>query len=71
MSLCRARFTGDDTPLDNIDAGLREGGFYLATGGETTASRKLNSLVEHAPAGVTLPSFEDAPATRPAADISK
>jgi hypothetical protein len=71
VSLCRARFTGDNTPLDNIDAGVRDTGFYLATGGDTTASRPLNSLVERTPAGVTLPQFDDAPATRPARDVKK
>jgi hypothetical protein len=77
VSLCRARFTGDNTPLDNIDAGVRDGAFYLATGGDTTASRPLNSPVERPPAGVTLPRFEDtpatgpAPATRPPGDVAK
>lgn len=75
VSLCRARFTGDNTPLDNIDAGVRGGSFYLATGGDTTASRPLNSPVERTPAGVTLPAFDDAPtsapSTRPTGDVRK
>ena len=34
VSLNKARFTGDPTPLDNIDAGPKQDGFFLATGGE-------------------------------------
>ncbi|MFO1490081.1 MAG: DUF3472 domain-containing protein [Kiritimatiellia bacterium] len=32
----RARFTGDGNPSVNIDAGARDGAFFLATGGSTT-----------------------------------
>ena len=39
-----ARFTGDGNPAMNIDAGVREDRFWLATGGETQNSgTKLNS----------------------------
>ncbi len=38
LALKRARFTADANPVLNIDAGLRQGGFYLATGGETVNS---------------------------------
>lgn len=35
LAIKRARFTADGNPVLNIDAGLRQGGFFLATGGET------------------------------------
>ncbi len=39
----KAKFTGDRTPVTNIDAGIDEGRFFLATGGETkNAGTKLN-----------------------------
>ena len=31
-----AQFTGDQNPVMNIDAGVRDGAFFLATGGSTT-----------------------------------
>ncbi len=34
-AISTARFTGDDNPAVNIDAGMTQGGFYLATGGDT------------------------------------
>jgi hypothetical protein len=34
--LTKARFTADRTPLDTIDAGVRDGTYFLATGGEIT-----------------------------------
>jgi len=41
-----ARFTADANPVLNIDAGLREGRFFLATGGEiTNANTLLNERV--------------------------
>jgi hypothetical protein len=45
--LDRARFTGDSNPAVNIDSGLREGQFFLATGGETVNNgTKLNAFTE-------------------------
>ena len=55
VSLARAKFTADRNPLLNIDAGLKDGAFYLATGGETTSTRPLNSTITRPPAGVELP----------------
>jgi hypothetical protein len=37
-AISTARFTADDNPAENIDAGIREAGFYLATGGQTKSS---------------------------------
>lgn len=38
LAIRRARFTADANPVLNIDAGLRQTGFFLATGGETVNS---------------------------------
>lgn len=55
-SLTRARFTADRTPLDNVDAGLRDDGtFFLATGGDVANRTKLNSTISRSPGGVMLP----------------
>ncbi len=51
--LRRARFTASGAEWeakDSIDAGLSGPGFFLATGGDTTASRPLGTLIE-LPAG--------------------
>jgi hypothetical protein len=42
----KATFTADGTPLENIDAGVKDGRFYLATGGETQNTTKLRSVIE-------------------------
>ncbi len=55
LSLTRAKFTGDSTPLNNIDAGDTARGFYLATGGELTSSHPLNSTLNRPPTPVGLP----------------
>lgn len=47
--LTKARFTAsgaDWEAKDNIDAGVDNGCFYLATGGQTKMSRPLNSLLQ-------------------------
>jgi len=55
-ALVRAKFTADGTPLENIDAGLREGRFFLTTGGATKNETPLNSTIKGTPPGVgTLP----------------
>ncbi len=59
VALNRARFTASGAEWeskDNIDAGLNDGWFYLATGGAITKSRELRSLME-LPAPVALPDF--------------
>lgn len=48
--LTQARFTADRTPLDNIDAGISDRGFFLATGGDTTNHTTLRSSITR-PAG--------------------
>jgi hypothetical protein len=57
LPLTKARFTGDSTPTENIDAGVSGGHFYLATGGETKSTRALRSMIERGPVGVELPDF--------------
>ena len=49
MELTEARFTGDATPVDNIDAGTDGADFYLATGGETRKHVDLQSSITRAP----------------------
>jgi len=49
MPLIKARFTASNAEWeskDNIDAGLDQGEFYLATGGEIKKSRELRSTIE-------------------------
>lgn len=52
--LIRARFTASGAEWeskDNIDAGLADGAYYLATGGSLTSSRALRSLIDLPGAG--------------------
>lgn len=53
VALTKARFTGDGTPLDNIDAGIKERRFWLATGGDVTNHVPLKSMLSWTP--VELP----------------
>jgi hypothetical protein len=47
IALAKARFTADGNPALNIDAGLDDGRFFLATGGETkNVGTKLRDLIE-------------------------
>lgn len=55
VPILKGRFTGDGTPLDTIDAAVKDGGFTLATGGDLKPSTPLKSTL-------TLP---DAPRTPP------
>lgn len=46
-SIDRTQFTGDSNPAINIDSGLRDNLFFLATGGETKNEHtKLNGFTE-------------------------
>jgi hypothetical protein len=55
-----ARFTGDSNPATNIDAGVRDGRYFLATGGDVeNQTTKLNGQIP-----------QPAAATEPAADLS-
>ena len=49
VALTKARFTGDSTPLDNIDAGVKDHRFWLATGGEVTNHVPLKSILSWTP----------------------
>ena len=43
----KARFTADKNPATNINAGTKDGGYFLATGGETkNADTKLNEPIQ-------------------------
>ena len=44
-SLTEARFTADQTPVDNIDVGVQDFDFYLATGGNTVKHTEVKSEV--------------------------
>jgi hypothetical protein len=61
-ALTRARFTADRNPVMNVDAGVVDGRFYLATGGETENSgAKLNAFIDVPPPGSDLPAAILAP----------
>lgn len=53
VALTRARFTGDATPLDNMDAGVSGGRFWLATGGDVKNQTPLKSMLSWSP--IALP----------------
>ncbi|MFO1458128.1 MAG: DUF3472 domain-containing protein [Verrucomicrobiota bacterium] len=58
VALTRARFTASGAEWeakDTINAGLREGWFFLETGGATQQQLALKAVVERVPWGVTLP----------------
>lgn len=54
VALTKAWFTGDATPLDNIDAGAKDHRFWLVTGGNVTNRVPLKSMLSWSP--VDLPS---------------
>jgi hypothetical protein len=47
--LTEAVFTGDNTQVDNIDAGVLGQDFYLATGGDTVKHTELKSTISRPP----------------------
>jgi len=55
VALTHATFTADNTPSDNIDAGISNDAFYLATGGETRNTHSLGSVLKRLPKGLSLP----------------
>jgi hypothetical protein len=56
VALTRARFTADNNPVTNINAGVDGDRFFLTTGGETKNSgAKLQDFMNRLPGGVTLP----------------
>jgi hypothetical protein len=54
IALTRARFTADDTPVTNIDAGTINYDFFLQNGGDTKNSTPLLSYINR-PIGIDLP----------------
>jgi hypothetical protein len=59
----KARFTADKNPVTNINAGTKDGRFFLSTGGETkNADTKLNETVQ-LPAGEKRAAPEGLPKT--------
>ncbi|MCX7422245.1 MAG: DUF3472 domain-containing protein [Planctomycetia bacterium] len=59
IALTKARFTGDATPLNNMDAGVIGNRFWLATGGEVMNQTPLKSMLSWSP--VELPEVSDKP----------
>lgn len=59
-ALTRARFTADNNPAVNIDAGVAGASFFLQTGGETRNEHlRLGNSMDRPPAGVPeLPAAE-------------
>ena len=49
VALTKARFTGDATPLNNIDAGVKDRRFWLTTGGDVTNHVPLKSMLSWTP----------------------
>jgi len=62
--IVRARFTADATPLLSIDAGVADGAFMLATGGDVKNTTKLNGEL-------MLPEARRAPPVDLPADLPK
>jgi hypothetical protein len=63
VALTRARFTASGAEWeskDNIDAGIADGSFYLATGGAIAKSRELRTMIELPVPGLTLPALDGA-----------
>lgn len=58
-ALTEARFTGDATPLNNMDAGVKDRRFWLVTGGEVTNHTSLNSTLSWSP--IELPVESEKP----------
>jgi Domain of unknown function (DUF3472)/Peptidase of plants and bacteria len=52
VSLNRAKLTADKTPLENFNGGFADGGFFLATGGDTRNTAKLNTMFVREPVAV-------------------
>jgi hypothetical protein len=65
ISLTRAMFTADPTPLNNINASLAEAGFILATGGDTQNLLPLRSTLQRVPTGLALPEETPQPERKP------
>jgi hypothetical protein len=55
VALTRATFTADDTPASNVDAGIMDDEFFLATGGNTKNITPLGTKLAHPPRGLEVP----------------
>jgi hypothetical protein len=57
VALTRARFTADNNPVMNINAGIEGAQFFLATGGDTkNTGTRLGKIMDRGPSGIpTLP----------------
>lgn len=62
VSLDKVKFTGDPTPLDNVDAGLKGPTFYLFTGGDVTNHLKLGGTATRPAAEAGKPPTDLPPA---------
>jgi hypothetical protein len=60
LPISKANFTADANPVLNIDAGTKNGHFFLITGGDTNNTLKLRSVIEN-----------PSPIKTPPADIPK
>lgn len=49
VALNRATFTADNNPLENIDAGIAQETYFLATGGDTRNATKLGTTLVREP----------------------
>jgi hypothetical protein len=61
ISLTRAVFDADATPLDNVNAEPVEDGFLLQTGGDIVQKNKLQTMLTRQPTGVNLPAKASVP----------
>jgi hypothetical protein len=61
VSLTRATFTADSTPLANINAGVTSNGFLLETGGSVVNKTSLQSELQRVPTGMSVPEPLPAP----------
>jgi hypothetical protein len=56
MAVTRARFSADNNPSLNIDAGVAGDSFFLATGGKTqNQATPLGKMIDRPPSGIDLP----------------
>jgi hypothetical protein len=55
VALNRATFTADETRLENIDAGIAQETYFLATGGDTKNATKLGTTLTREPFPVPQP----------------
>lgn len=55
IALTKARFTGDSNPATNINAGVKDNLFFLATGGDIKNEIPLRTLIKRPPADLVLP----------------